>query len=145
MLELGGEHILAQRLPCRRGDALDVGAVTGPDAGISLTPGRVRRSEQPGGPAGPAVECVRAGQAGEGLGHGLRIPEFLRGGEALKVPCARLGLIAALLGDEAELGQGDGPGHVRFGAGPVAGLHHVAYVGFGLSELAFPARYLAEA
>jgi hypothetical protein len=33
MLELGGEHSLAQRLPGRRGDALDVGAVTGPDAG----------------------------------------------------------------------------------------------------------------
>jgi len=83
MLELGGEHSLAQCLPGRCGDALDVGAVTGRDVGISLTPGRVRRSEQPGGPAGLAAECVRAGQAGEGLGHGLRIPEFLGGGEAL--------------------------------------------------------------
>ena len=86
VLELGGEHSRAQCLPGRRGDALDVGAVTGRDAGISLTPSRVRGSEQLGGPARLAAQCVHTGQAGQYLGYGLRVAKFLRGGEALNVP-----------------------------------------------------------
>ena len=61
-----------------------------PAPGGWLAPGRaprrVRRSEQPGGPVGLAAECVRPGQAGERLRHGLRVTEFLRGGEALDMP-----------------------------------------------------------
>jgi hypothetical protein len=63
-LKLGGEGGLAQRLPCHGGDAVNVGAVVGREAGTSGVPGRVRRSEQLGGPVGPACQRLRAGQAG---------------------------------------------------------------------------------
>ena len=61
------------------------------------------------------------------------------------MPGARAGRVAALLGDEAELGQRDGAGHVWFGADPLARAQHIAYVGFGDVEPALPARRLAEA
>jgi hypothetical protein len=96
-------------LPRHGGDARDVGAgvgtVAGRRAGTRRAPRRVRRSEQPGGPIWLAAECVRPGQAGERLRHGLWVTELLRGGEALDMPGARAGRVAALLGDEAELGQ----------------------------------------
>jgi 3-oxoacyl-[acyl-carrier protein] reductase len=38
-----------------------------------------------------------------------------------------------LFSDEAEFGQGDGAGHVWFGADPLARLQHVADVGFGFN------------
>jgi hypothetical protein len=49
-------------------------------------PRRVRRSEQPGRPVRLAADGVCPGQAGEGLRHGLRVTEGLRGGEALDMP-----------------------------------------------------------
>src|SRR5437763_5054113 len=108
-------------------------------------PRRVRRSEQLGSPIWPAGECVRPGQADKRLRHDLWVTELLRGGEALDMPGARAGRVAALLGDEAEFGQRDGAGHVWFGAYPLARAQHVAYVGFGVVELAFAAGRLAEA
>ena len=92
-----------------------------------------------------APERLRPGQAGKRLRHGLRVTELLRGGEALDMPGLRAGRVAALLGDETELGQRDGTGHVRFGADPLARAQHVAYVGFGDVKPALPARRLAEA
>ena len=90
MPELGGERGLAQRLPCHSGDAPDIGTVVGTGAGrmagTRRPPRRVRRSEQPGGPVRLAAECSCPGQAGECLRHGLRVTEFLRGGEALDMP-----------------------------------------------------------
>jgi len=67
--ELGGERGLAQRFPGYEGDSREVGVAGGQEVSTSGVPRRVRGSEQPGGPAGLAVECLRAGQAGEGLRH----------------------------------------------------------------------------
>ena len=47
-----------------------------------------------------AAECLGTGQAGECLRHGLRVTEFLRGGEGLQVQCVRGRRIAALLGED---------------------------------------------
>jgi hypothetical protein len=92
VLKLGGERGLAQRLPCHGGDApnvgvgADIGTSAGLMAGTRWAPGRVRRSEQPGRPVRLAAAGVCPGQAGEGLRHGLRVTECLRGGEALDMP-----------------------------------------------------------
>src|SRR5262249_58231068 len=80
VLNLGGERGLAQRLPCHGGDALDVSTVTGRKAGASRAPSRVPCSERLGGPVRLPAECLCTGQAGEGLGHGLRVPQVLSGG-----------------------------------------------------------------
>jgi hypothetical protein len=88
VLELGGEPGLAQRLSCHGADARNVGV--GPGAGLMAgtrrMPRRVRRSEQPGRPVRLAAAGVCPSQAGEGLRHGLRVTEYLRGGEALGMP-----------------------------------------------------------
>ena len=93
--ELGGERGFAQRLPCHGGDAPDIGTVVGTVVGgtvagrvvrLGRAPRRVRRAEQPGGRARLPVECSCPGQPGKGLRHGLRVAEFLRGGQALGMP-----------------------------------------------------------
>jgi hypothetical protein len=91
-------------LPGQGGDAREVGSGAGRTAGTRRPQRRVRRPEQPGGPVGLAAECSGPGQAGEGLRHGLRVTEFLRGIQALGMPRAGGGRVAALLGDEAEFG-----------------------------------------
>lgn len=84
--ELGGERGLAQPLPGHGGDPRDVGAVAGLEAVTGKAPGRVRRSEQPGGPVMLTAECLCAGQAGKRLCHRMRVTEFLRGGQAFQMP-----------------------------------------------------------
>jgi hypothetical protein len=72
-------------LACRGGDALGVRVVVGRQAGPVRAAGRVRCSEQLGGPVRLAAEYLCPGKAGKSLSYSLRVTEFRRGGEGLQV------------------------------------------------------------
>src|SRR6266851_4787923 len=138
-LEFGGEGRFIQGTPYRGGDAVDVASFVGRHACAGRASDRVRYSEQLGGAVRLAGQCLCAGQAGERLCHGPRVTKFPCGGETLQVQSARGRRVTALLGDEAEFGQGDRARRVRFRADPPTRLQHVAHVVFGDIELAFAA------